>query len=252
MRSLADNSGLTPVQVDDIFPFGAIIDQTDSVSGTAVIGEIYNDILVNCYKALQEAGIITSTFGDNEDTGYQLLQAWRSLINTIVDVEQPMTLASTIYSVPVNLSLLPNKCVLICKATGAYNPATTYTFKGSGSSPSYPFTSPTGFNDGDEVVVIINTAGVRAYSVGGGSVAGGSQTFTAGDLLGLDPFFYLPLAGTAVPKVPKYLTMYIKNGDGDSQNKMISPVPYVSDTRIITGMPSPADWPDQVIKLYFS
>ncbi len=251
MRSLKDNHLLTPVLINSQYPNGAIIDETLSTVGTAVVGEIYNDILVNAYKILATAGLNTNGIADNEDNGYQLLIALQQLVNVLVDVEQPLTLASLVWSVPIAIDNLPNKTRLSCKAVGAYNPAATYTFKGSGSL-SYPFTAPNGFNDGDELILILNTAGVKAYSIGGGTPSSGMLTFNASDLLGADPFFFLPLTVTAVPAVPKYLTMYIKNADGDMQNKLIQPVPYVADTRVILGMPSPTDWPGMVITLYFA
>jgi hypothetical protein len=250
MRSLKDNSGITPVLINSQYPNGAIIDETVSVQGTAVIAEIYNDILVNAYKILATVGMVTNTLADNEDNEYQLLIAIQKMVNILVDVEQTLTLASLIWSVPIAIDYLPNKTVLTCKAVGTYNPAASYTFKGSGAL-SYSFTSPTGFNDGDSLDVIIDQTGVRAYSNGGGIPLSGKLTFHAGDLLGSDPIFYLPLTGTPVPVTPKYLTMYIKNGDGDSQNKMIAPA-YVADTRIILGMPSPTDFASQVITLFFA
>lgn len=251
MRSLKDNNGITPVLVNSQYPNGAIIDETNSVQGTAVIGEIYNDILVNAYKILAAAGIDTNGIADNEDNGYQLLIALQKLTNVLNDIEQPISLASLIWSVPIAIDLLPSKYFLICKAVGTYNPAATYTFKGTGAL-SYSFTSPTGFIDGDELIVIINSAGVKAYGLGGGIPSSGKLTFGASDLLGSDPFFFLPLTGTGLPAIPKYLTMYIQNGDGDNQNKMIQPVAYVADTQVILGMPSPTDWPDQVITLWYS
>jgi hypothetical protein len=58
------------------------------------------------------------------------------------------------------------------------------------------------------------------------------------------------LTGTIVPQYPKFLTMYIRNGDSDMQTKMVFPN-YVADTRIITGMPDPASWTSLQIILYF-
>lgn len=250
MRSLKDNNGLTPVLVNSQYPNGAIINEDGNTLGTAVINEIYNDILVNAYKILAEVGIDTTGIADNEDNGYQLLIALQKLTNVLNDIEQPLTLASLIWSIPIAIDLLPNKYVFVCKAVGAYNPAAAYTFKGTGTL-SYGFTSPTGFNDGDELIVVLNTTGVKAYSLGSGVPASGRLTFHASDLLGVDPFFFLPLTGTSVPVTPKYLTMYIQNGDGDSQNKMIPPA-YVADDRVILGMPSPTDWAAQVITLFFA
>jgi hypothetical protein len=251
MRSLKDNNGITNVLVNASYPNGAIIDETTNIIGTAVIGEVYNDLLVSAFKIINTVGMPTNGLADNEDNGYQFLIAMQKLINTLVDVEQPLTLGSLIWSVPIAIDFLPNKVALTCKAVGTYNPAATYTFKGTGTL-TYGFTSPTGFTDGDELMVILDTTGVKAYSFGGGIPSSGFLTFHAGDLLGTDPFFYLPLTGTAVPITPKYLTMYIKNGDSDNQKKMIQPVAYVADTRIIFGMPSPTDWAAQEITLFFA
>jgi hypothetical protein len=250
MRSLKDNQSLTPVLVNSDYPNGAIINETSSQPGTAVVGQIYNDVLVNVFKIIELVLGGTNGIADNETTSYQLLAALQKLPNIQNDIEQVLTLASTTFTLSMDITKSPNKYFVFAKAVGTYNPATTYTFKGTTGSPSYSFTSPTGFNSGDELLVIIDQAGVKAYSFGGGTPASGHLTFTAGDLLGSDPFFYLPLTGSIMPVIPKYLTMYITNGDGDSQQKMIAPA-YVATTRVIFGMSSPTDWPDQIIDLYF-
>lgn len=251
MRSLKDNQTLTPVLVNANYPDGAIINETDSQPGTAVVNEVYNDLLVNAYAILKKVGMSTTGVADNEATTYQLLAALQKLPNIQNDIENTLTLASTVFTLNLDISRLPNKYFMFAKAAGTYNPATTYTFKGSTASPTYSFTAPNGFNSGDELLIIINQAGVLAYSFGGGIAASGHLTFTTSDILGSDPFFFLSLTGTIIPITPKYLTMYITNGDGDNQKKMIFPA-YVADTRIITGMPSPTDWPDQVIDLYYA
>lgn len=251
MRSLKDNQLLTPVLVNANYPDGAIINETTSQAGTAVANEIYNDLLVNIFKIIDVVLGGTNGAPDNEATTYQLLSALQKLPNVQNDVEQILTLASTTFTLSLDITKLPNKYFVFAKAVGAYNPAVTYTFKGSTASPSYSFTAPNGFNDGDELVLILNQAGVIAYSFGGGIPASGHLTFNAGNLLGSDPFFFLSLTGTGVPAIPKYLTMYITNGDGDSQMKMITPA-YMAITRVILGMPSPTDFPDQVIDLYFA
>lgn len=252
MRSLKDNQSLTPVLVNADYPNGAIINETPSVSGTAVVNEVYNDILVNIFKIINVTGTATNGIADSEATSYQFLAALQKFTNTLNDVEHVLTLSGLVFTLNENITLLPNKYFIFAKAVGAYNPAATYTFKGSTSSPSYSFISPTGFNDGDELLLILNQSQVRAYSQGGGTAASSFLTFTAGDLLGSDPFFFLPLSSTIIPTRPKYLTMYIEKGDGDNQDKMIQPVPYVATSRIITGMPNPTDFPDQIIRLFFA
>lgn len=249
MRSLKDNSSITPVTVNSNYPDGQIIDETTSVQGTAVIEEIYGDILSNIYKAIRVTGGATTGVPDNESTAYQFLDALQKLPNIYNDTLRVLTLSSTTFTVDMNIDLLPDKYFFFAKVVGAYG-AGPYTIKGSGSV-SYNFTSA-GFNDAAYLLVFLTHAGAVAISLTSGNTAGGSITKTASDLLGSDPFFFLPLTGTVVPAVPKYLTMYIQNGDSDNQNKLIGPVAYVADTRIITGMPSPTDWPSMVITLYFA
>ena len=249
MRSLKDNAALTPVRINENYPNGQIIDETSGTPGTAVIEEIYQDIHSNIYALLAKVGMSTNATPDNEGTTYQILAALQKLPNVLNDIERVLTLSSTTFTVDMNIDLLPNKYVFFTKVVGAYG-AGPYTFKGSGSA-SYNFTSPTGFADGAILYVCIDQSGVRAYSFIPGANPSGSLTFHASDILGSDPFFFLPLTGTVVPVKPKFLTMYIKNGDGDNQDKMIEPVPYVADTRIIQGMPSPTDWPSVVVTLFF-
>ena len=56
-----------PKEVSSDFPFGAIINETDTEDGTPVVREIYNDLLVNCYKILTLAGI-TPNGGEDSET----------------------------------------------------------------------------------------------------------------------------------------------------------------------------------------
>lgn len=249
MRSLKDNSGITPVTVNSNYPDGQIIDETPSVQGTAVIEEIYQDIHSNNYALLRKVGITTNGIPDNEGTQYQVLAALQRLANVYNDTIRTLTLASTTFTVNMNIDLLPDGYFFFTKVVGAYG-AGSYTIKGSGSA-SYNFTSPTGFSDGAYLLVFLTHAGSIGLSIVPGTAPSGGLTFTKDNLLGADPFFYLPLTGTTVPIVPKYLTMYIKNGDGDNQNKMLVPA-YIADTRIITGMPSPTDFPSMEITLFFS
>lgn len=152
-----------PKQVDSNFPFGAIINETDTSDGTPVIREIYNDLLVNNYKLLQSVGIVPSNLEDNETNGYQILQALKKLPNVLNDIEQVLSLTTTVWSVPFNIDLLPNKYFFIARASENYVAGTNYTFKGT-TATTYNFTS-SGFKSLDELLVIIDTSGVRAYSL---------------------------------------------------------------------------------------
>lgn len=164
MRSLKDNEGLTPVEVNAAFPDGAIIDETNSVAGTAVVREIYNDILVNLYKLIRLTGDETNGIEDSELTSYQLLAAMQRMPNVYNDIQQPMTLASTVFSIPIPIDFLPDKYFIIAKAASAYVDGTGYTFKGSGAL-SYSLTSPTGFKADDRILLILDQTGVIAISL---------------------------------------------------------------------------------------
>lgn len=154
-----------PKEVSSDYPFGAIINETDTEDGTPVIREIYNDLLQNCYKILALSGITPNGNEDNETSGFQLVEAIRKLPNLLNDVEQILSLSTTVWSVNFKFSLLPNKYMFFAKASENYNDTLTYTIKGSEANPIYDFSSPTGFNANDELVIVLDTSGVKAYSL---------------------------------------------------------------------------------------
>lgn len=147
------------------WPQGQIQNETDTLPGTPVIREIYGDILTNIYKILELTGIIPDGTEDAEDTQYQIVNALRKWTNELNDKEQVLSLAGTVWSVPFDLSLLPDKYVFIAKTGDAYDSAQAYTFKGTEVAPVYSFISSTGFNASDEVLVIIDQAEVRVISL---------------------------------------------------------------------------------------
>lgn len=160
-------------QVDADFPNGAIINETDTQDGTPVVRELYNDPLVNLYKILELGGVTANGLEDKEGS-YQLVEALRKLPNLLNDSEQVLTLDGTTWSVPFDLSLLPDKYFFIAKPTDNY---VSGTFVGSGEDV-YPFSS-TGFNASDELLVVIDQSGVKAYSfAAGGSSSGIDEVFT--------------------------------------------------------------------------
>lgn len=167
MRSLKDNQLLTPIEVSAAHPDGAIIDETVSVNGTAVVREIYNDPLVNIYKLLRLVGMETNGLEDGEDNGYQLIQALQKLPNIFNDIEQPLSLNATVFSLNIDITYLPNKYLIVAKAADDYVATTAYTFKGSQVAPAYGFSSPTGFKAGDEILIVLDQTGIKAYSLTG-------------------------------------------------------------------------------------
>lgn len=145
------------------FPFSTIQNETDILDGTPVVEEIYGDVLTNLYKLLQVVGLTATGTQDNDVTQYQILEALKKLPNTLNDIEQILTLTGTVWSIPLPIELLPNKYFFVARATDAYAAGGVYTFKGTGAT-SYPFTS-SGFKAADELLLILDTSGVRAYSL---------------------------------------------------------------------------------------
>jgi len=146
-------------------PFGATIqNETETQEGTPVVEEVLGDVLMNLYRLLELTGITPTDDQDSDTTQYQIVEALKKLPNTLNDVERILSLSTTVWSTDLKLSILPNKYFFFARASDDYDSALSYTFKGSDASPSYNFTS-SGFSASDELLVIIDTAGVRAYSL---------------------------------------------------------------------------------------
>lgn len=146
------------------YPLGSNIqNETDTLNGTPVVREIYGDILMNLYRILELTNITPTDTEDNKDTQFQLVEALKKLPNSLNDIEQVLTLSGSVWSVPFDLSILPNKYFFIARASENFVDGTTYTFKGTGAI-ELPFTS-SGFNGSDELLIIIDNSTVRAYSL---------------------------------------------------------------------------------------
>lgn len=102
----------------------------------------------------------------------------------------------------------------------------------------------TGYND-----VLTNASVWLPFYIAPTSVDG-LITKVASDITGTDPFYQISLIGE-LPFFPAGLTVYIDlNGSGDFQVQ--SPVSYDYSTQILSGMNSPTDFPNQVIKISYS
>jgi len=145
------------------WPFGQLKNETETEPGTPVVREIYGDLLVNMYKLLQDAGITPNGQEDSEENGYQILQAFKKFANELNDIEQVAGLSGTEWDLGLNLDKLPNKYVVFARMAEAYDKNQVYTIKGTGEN-QYSFTSPTGFGASDEVLIVLDQAGVRCYS----------------------------------------------------------------------------------------
>lgn len=154
---------LVPQNTDPKFPFGTVLNETDTEDGSPVVEEIYGDILTNIYKLLQDVGIVPTGTQDNDDTQYQILEALKNLPNTLNDIERVLSLTGTVWSIPVNIDYLPNKYFFIGRAAEDYVVGNTYTFKGT-TATEYNLTSD-GFKSGDELLIILDNSAVRVYSL---------------------------------------------------------------------------------------
>lgn len=208
-------------EVSTNHPFGAIINETNTADGTPVVREVYNDHLVNHYKLLQEVGLSANGLEDNETNGYQVLEALKKLPNKLNDIEQVLDFSGNTFSVSFDLAYLPDKYFFIARSSSAYVSGVSYNFSGNGSGGEvYSFSSPTGFNASDELLVIIDQSGVRAYSVAGPSISTAEEIFTVmGSPLSFNDSekLYYKESGNLMNDNPKieYLEDYIRVQSSD-------------------------------------
>lgn len=151
-----------PQNTQDL-PLGGIVNETDTQDGTPVIEEIYGDVLSNLYRLLTLTGITPTNTQDNDVSQYQLVEALQKLPNVLNDIQQPLTLSGAIWSVPIDIDALPDNYFIIARAANDYVSGIAYTFQGSGND-SFSFTS-SGFNANANILLILNSLGVRAISL---------------------------------------------------------------------------------------
>jgi len=156
------------------FPFGATVrNETDTENGTPVIREIYGDILMNLYRLLEVTKITPTGTEDTKETQFQIIQALQRLTNVQNDIEQILSRSTNVWILPLNFGILPNKYVLFARASENYESGVLYTIKGNGTGAddlSYSFTSD-GFISGDELVIVLDASGVRAYNISNSNTA---------------------------------------------------------------------------------
>jgi hypothetical protein len=72
----------------------------------------------------------------------------------------------------------------------------------------------------------------------------------AGDITGTDPDFSIDLSSTAVPDFPVIFKVYV-DINGDDNYLPVEPVVYNPVSKLLSGLSSPVDFPDQKIKIFF-
>ena len=146
-------------------PFGSLIqNETDTQEGTPVIDDVLNDILVNLYKILVLTNINPTNSSDNNLTQYQLVEAIKKLPNSMNDVERVLTVSGSTVSVDLDLSILPNKYFFFGKPTETFSPDSSWTLKYSDTILYFSNQGLT-FNSSDELLIVLDNLGVRAYSL---------------------------------------------------------------------------------------
>ena len=143
-------------------PEGAIQNETDSLEGTPVVEEVYNDILMNVYAILRDRKIPFNQQKDNEQNGYQLLNALRLLTNELNDTEKILNNNGSTWNIDLNFALVPNKYFVFARAAENYSTSIQF-IKGSGPQ-QYSFQSVP-FKTGDEMLIILDQGVVRAYNL---------------------------------------------------------------------------------------
>lgn len=221
MRVLEQLSELVK-EVSANMPWGGIINETDTQDGTAVVRELYNDPLVNLYKILDVTGIEPDGTEDGETAGiggvpkYQIVEALKRLPNVLNDIEQILTLSGTTWSVPFDLTKLPDKYVFFARVTDDY---VSGDFIGNVGITSYPFSS-SGFSASDEVMVVIDQSGVRAYKLGGSNTVTNDVFTVMGIPVAFNdqPLVYYQEQGVLLTDAPKadYLESIIRTDESDA------------------------------------
>lgn len=174
MRVVGNLLVVKEINVD--MPFGATIqNETDTQEGTPVVREIIGDVLTNMYRLLELAEIVPTDTEDSDATQYQLVDALKNLPNSLNDIERVLLLDGNVWGVDLKFSILPNKYVFFARASDNYIAGTEYGLQGSDSA-EISFTSP-GFKSGDELIVVLDNSGARAYSISKSS-EGNTEIFT--------------------------------------------------------------------------
>lgn len=150
--------------VDAKYSFGANIqDETNTVVGTPVVRELYGDIIQNIYRFLELTKVNPTNTEDNKNTQFQFVEAISKFANQINDINHVLSLDGLVWSLPLDLEILPNKFVCFAQVTDSYVNGVSYSFKGIGVD-EIPFSSD-GFKASEQVLIVIENSIVKAFSL---------------------------------------------------------------------------------------
>tara|TARA_B100000953_G_C18034140_1_gene423821 strand:- start:4962 stop:6026 length:1065 start_codon:yes stop_codon:yes gene_type:complete len=149
------------------YPNGRIKDSSATGNGTPVNEKTKGDIHEFFDKLLRLAGIKHNNLPDNEENGYQTIEALRNFAtrnNYLQDVNPTGSAGEEIISTSVDIFNVKNKEIFICKAEADYNNADE--IKRSFTSGTKPLLVVGGFRTGDYLRMICETNQVTLIRIG--------------------------------------------------------------------------------------
>lgn len=138
------------------YPNGRIKDNRGSGDGTPVNEKVYGDIHEFFSKLMRLAGIIYNGLPDNENQGYQLIEAMKALAGKN-DFIYSLSGNTSYYSVPIKLGILKTNETLLLKAE--VNSSTQNRIRGNDNTTK-SITVLGSFKRGDYVRLISTTTGI--------------------------------------------------------------------------------------------
>ncbi len=121
-----DKAKLQNINLSDLvnYPNGRIADNTGAGDGTPVSEVTYGDIHETYAKLMRLSGLKYNDLPDNEENGYQLVEAIRSLPSKN-DLILNLAISSNVYTVPLRMDSLIEGESFILKATVAKSSSTS-------------------------------------------------------------------------------------------------------------------------------
>lgn len=175
MRTLK-SQGLVHDQNYAKFPEGTIVNETDQVEGTPVVREVYGDTLTNIYAILKDRGINANNLEDNEQNGYQLLQALRRVFNEFSDSIKILSKNASDWSIPIDYSLIPDGLILFVRSTDQIDFDSTIQVKDLQGS-IFNTIAKSDVKTGDDCILILDGNDSRIYGIGSSQSEASQDSF---------------------------------------------------------------------------
>lgn len=159
MKVLGQITEIANKEVNPKYPFGAAIqNKTETVAGTPIVREIYNDVLMNLYKLLQITKVNPTNQEDNNDTQFQIIDALKKLVGNY-DKLAIIQMINGEFFVNLDFSIIPDDFVCLAISTDNY---INTEINGSDNSPRI-FESD-GFLANEIILLRFSSTKVTAYS----------------------------------------------------------------------------------------